>query len=78
MRIVFQDARIAYGISVPEFFITHLGSARMVTPTTVALTMCQEEGGALIPIVKTIWPIDAMMVVNPSLARRCMGDLRLA
>lgn len=77
MRVVFEDCRMLSGIAVPEYFVTDLGMLRQICPSNISLTLCQSEGSVLIPQVKVIWPIESIMSVNPDMARRCMGEMRL-
>lgn len=53
--------RMLEGVTVPEFFVTHIGKVEKL-PGCIRFYVCVQEGDYLVPIYRAIWPQQSLVV----------------
>lgn len=66
------EMRMLEGVSVPEFFVTHIGKVERL-PGCIRFYVCVQEGENLLPIYRSIWPQQSLVVKDHLFAM--MGEL---
>lgn len=49
------------GVSVPEYFVTHVGKVEKIGGF-VRMWICSQEGAILVPIYRAVWPAENLLV----------------
>lgn len=59
-------------MSVPEYFVTHIGRAERIAGGCVRLYACVQRGKYLEPVYSAVWPIEGLLMRRQLIA--IVGD----